>query len=153
LAHALALRTDGSVVAWGANDFGQTNLPPNLTDVTAIAASINTNSNLVGGFAPIQMECDAPDLVIEGEVPRELNGTFYRNGPNPQFAPRGQHHWFGGDGMVHAFTVLDGRVAYRNRWARTIKWKLEHEAGVLVRAGHVLGGLGLKLFQLCLLSR
>ncbi len=23
----------------------------------------------------------------------------------------------------------DGRVSYRNRWARTIKWKIEHEAG------------------------
>jgi len=85
--------------------------------------------NLVGGFAPLQMECDAPDLVIDGEVPRDLNGTFYRNGPNPQFAPRGQHHWFAGDGMVHAFSIHDGRVAYRNRWVRTIKWKTEHEAG------------------------
>ena len=84
--------------------------------------------NLIGGFAPIQMECDAADLVVDGEVPRDLNGTFYRNGPNPQFAPRGQHHWFGGDGMVHAFTVGDGRVAYRNRWARTLKWKTERDA-------------------------
>jgi carotenoid cleavage dioxygenase len=85
--------------------------------------------NLVGGFAPLQMECDAPDLIIDGEVPRDLNGTFYRNGPNPQFAPRGHHHWFAGDGMVHAFTIHDGRVSYRNRWVRTVKWKVEHEAG------------------------
>jgi carotenoid cleavage dioxygenase len=85
--------------------------------------------NLIGGFAPIQMECDAPNLVIDGDVPRDLNGTFFRNGPNPQFAPRGQHHWFAGDGMVHAFTVSDGRVSYRNRWARTVKWKTEQKAG------------------------
>ena len=85
--------------------------------------------NLIGGFAPIQMECDAPNLVIDGDVPRDLNGTFFRNGPNPQFAPRGQHHWFAGDGMVHAFTVSDGRVSYRNRWARTVKWKAEQKAG------------------------
>jgi carotenoid cleavage dioxygenase len=85
--------------------------------------------NLVGGFAPLRMECDAPDLVVEGEVPRELDGTFYRNGPNPQFAPRGSYHWFGGDGMLHAFRIRDGRVAYRNRWVRTVKWKTEHEAG------------------------
>jgi carotenoid cleavage dioxygenase len=85
--------------------------------------------NLVGGYAPIQMECDAPDLIIEGEVPKDLYGTFYRNGPNPQFAPRGDHHWFGGDGMVHAFHIENGKVSYRNRWARTKKWLLEHEAG------------------------
>ena len=85
--------------------------------------------NLVGGFAPLRMECDAPDLVVDGEVPRELNGTFYRNGPNPQFAPRGSYHWFGGDGMLHAFAIRDGRVAYRNRWLRTVKWNTEHDAG------------------------
>ncbi len=62
-------------------------------------------------------------------MPRALRGTFYRNGPNPQFAPRGHHHWFGGDGMIHAFHIEEGRVSYRNRWPRTVKWKLEHEAG------------------------
>ena len=36
-----------------------------------------------GAFAPIHMECEAADLVIEGEVPKDLFGTFYRNGPNP----------------------------------------------------------------------
>ena len=85
--------------------------------------------NLRGGYAPIQMECDAPDLIIEGEVPKDLHGTFFRNGPNPQFAPRGAHHWFGGDGMLHAFHIENGRVSYKNRWARTKKWNLEHEAG------------------------
>ena len=62
-----------------------------------------SHPNLEGGFAPIHMECDAPDLVVEGEVPQELRGAFFRNGPNPQFAPRGEYHWFGGDGMVHGF--------------------------------------------------
>ena len=93
-----------------------------------MASMFPNHPNLIGGFAPLQMECDAPDLIIEGEVPRGLNGTFYRNGPNPQFAPRGAHHWFGGDGMLHAFMIEDGRVAYRNRWVRTIKWQTEHAA-------------------------
>jgi len=84
---------------------------------------------LRGGFAPLQMECDVNDLVIEGEMPKELNGSFYRNGPNPQFAPRGGYHWFSGDGMVHALHVEDGRASYRNRWVRTVKWHKEREAG------------------------
>ncbi len=94
-----------------------------------MARMFPNHPNLVGGFAPLRMECDAPDLVIEGEVPRDLNGTFYRNGANPQFAPRGDHHWFAGDGMVHAFRIENGKVSYRNRWARTVKWKAEHAAG------------------------
>ena len=40
-----------------------------------------------------------------------LNGAFFRNGPNPQFAPRGDYHWFAGDGMIHGFYIHDGKVA------------------------------------------
>ena len=84
---------------------------------------------LRGNFAPIRMEADVPDLIIRGQLPRDLDVTYFRNGPDPQYAPRGQHHWFGGDGMLHRFHIQDGRVGYRNRWVRTVKWKLEHDAG------------------------
>lgn len=84
---------------------------------------------LRGNFAPILMEADAFDLPVTGEIPRELAGTLYRNGPNPQFAPRGRYHWFAGDGMLHAFHIEDGKVSYRNRWLRTPKWQIEHDAG------------------------
>ena len=36
-AHSLALKSDGTVVAWGSNDYGQSNVPAGLTGVTAIA--------------------------------------------------------------------------------------------------------------------
>jgi alpha-tubulin suppressor-like RCC1 family protein len=36
--HGLALKRDGTVVAWGFNDVGQCNVPPGLTNVVAIAA-------------------------------------------------------------------------------------------------------------------
>ena len=61
-----------------------------LDQVAAKAARTN--------LAPIPMECDAPFLKLTGELPRELNGTLYRNGPNPQFEAPGAH-WFVGDGM------------------------------------------------------
>lgn len=35
---ALALRDDGTVVAWGANDFGITNVPPSATNVVSISS-------------------------------------------------------------------------------------------------------------------
>jgi carotenoid cleavage dioxygenase len=84
---------------------------------------------LQGNYAPILFEADAPDLVVRGELPKDLAGTLYRNGPNPQFPPRDRnYHWFIGDGMIHAFHIEDGRVSYRNRWVRTPKWQLEHDA-------------------------
>jgi carotenoid cleavage dioxygenase-like enzyme len=90
-------------------------------------------------IAPIPFECDASFLKVSGELPRELNGTLYRNGPNPQFDVPGAH-WFVGDGMLHAFHLENGRASYRNRWVRTPKWQAEHDAG---RA--LFGGFGRKL--------
>jgi carotenoid cleavage dioxygenase-like enzyme len=89
--------------------------------------------------APIPFEADAAFLKITGELPRELNGTLYRNGPNPQFDAPGAH-WFVGDGMLHAFHLENGVARYRNRWIRTPKWQAEHDAG---RA--LFGGFGRKL--------
>jgi hypothetical protein len=51
--HILALRTDGTVVAWGANSDGQTNVPPGLTNVVAIAAGGDHSLALVGDGPPV----------------------------------------------------------------------------------------------------
>jgi len=85
------------------------------------------NPYLSGNFAPTRSEDDF-DLEIVGEFPTDLAGTYYRNGPNPQFEPRGHYHWFTGDGMIHGFFVQAGKVSYRNRYVRTPKWQLEHAA-------------------------
>jgi carotenoid cleavage dioxygenase-like enzyme len=95
-----------------------------------VNAPVRVNPFLAGNFAPIRSEDDFNDLPLEGKLPRDLCGTFFRTGPNPQFAPRDDmHHWFAGDGMVHAFRVENGKVSYFNRYVRTPKWQLEHEAG------------------------
>ncbi|WP_166306119.1 carotenoid oxygenase family protein [Bradyrhizobium sp. 2S1] len=98
-----------------------------------------TSNAVRTNLAPIPFEADAPFLKITGELPRELNGTLYRNGPNPQFDAPGAH-WFVGDGMLHAFHLENGRASYRNRWVRPPKWQAEHDAG---RA--LYGGFGRKL--------
>jgi carotenoid cleavage dioxygenase-like enzyme len=96
-----------------------------------------TNPMLEGNYAPVGIECDASDLPVIGKIPAGLNGTLFRNGPNPQFAPIDplRHHWFVGDGMVHALTLDEGRASYRNRWVRTAKWKAEHAAGASLTTG------------------
>ncbi|HEY1615030.1 MAG TPA: carotenoid oxygenase family protein, partial [Rhizomicrobium sp.] len=92
-------------------------------------APARINPYLAGNFAPVRSEDDFAELPLTGKFPAALSGTFYRNGPNPQFEPRDAHHWFAGDGMIHAFTLAGGRASYRNRYVRTPKWTLEHEAG------------------------
>ena len=94
----------------------------------------DTNPYLSGSYAPIDDErrCEHEELEILGELPRELNGSYLRNGPNPRFPSSGLHHWFDGDGMVHALRLEDGRATYQNRYVRT-KW-FEREG----KAGHSL---------------
>ncbi len=83
---------------------------------------------LTGNFAPVRRELDADALTVIGEIPRDLDGMFLRNGPNPRFDPEGPYHWFDGDGMIHAVQLSQGRARYRNRWVRTRSWQLEDEA-------------------------
>ena len=88
------------------------------------------NPYLGGNFAPVRSEDDFADLKVVGAIPPELCGSYFRNGPNPQFDPRdSNYHWFAGDGMIHAFTVSNGKVSYRNRYVKTPKWELENAAG------------------------
>jgi carotenoid cleavage dioxygenase len=87
------------------------------------------NPFLRGNYAPWPMEGDIPECEVEGELPDALRGTLYRNGPNPQYPPRGGYHWFDGDAMVHAFSFDAGRCRYRNRWIRTDKLGAERAAG------------------------
>ncbi len=96
--------------------------------------SPSINPYLAGNFAPVRSEDDY-ELEVTGAFPSDLRGAFYRNGPNPQFEPRGHYHWFTGDGMIHAFFVDGGTVAYRNRYVRTPKWQLEHAAGKALFGG------------------
>ena len=84
---------------------------------------------LSNGFEPIRFECDYLDLVVHGEIPKELRGCLYRIGPNPQYAPRGPYNPLLADGMIHALRVDRGCVSYRNRWVRTEQWQRERAAG------------------------
>ncbi|MEH6567702.1 MAG: carotenoid oxygenase family protein [Halioglobus sp.] len=90
---------------------------------------------LQGYYEPLTAECTAPDLIIEGTMPLDLNGTFYRNGPNVQVPPKNDYHFFTGDGMVHAFTFNNGKVSHKNRWARTERFKIEQRTGESLFSG------------------
>ena len=86
--------------------------------------------SFTGFNTPSRIEADIADLVHTGEIPRELDGAFYRVQPDPQFPPRlGDDIAFNGDGMITRFHFHDGQCDFRQRWAKTDKWKLENEAG------------------------
>ncbi|MGH8245169.1 MAG: carotenoid oxygenase family protein, partial [Gammaproteobacteria bacterium] len=78
---------------------------------------------------PRRIEAEVFDLEVDGNLPPELNGTFYRCGPDPRFPPRlGDDININGDGMVTMFRFADGHVDFRSRYVRTEKFKLETAA-------------------------
>ncbi|EFC42714.1 retinal pigment epithelial membrane protein [Naegleria gruberi] len=83
-----------------------------------------------GNFAPIHDELTITKLpIISGEIPKDLNGIYARIGPNPQFNPLYNLHWFEGDGHIHALEFKDGNCSYRNRFVQTEKYLQEKENG------------------------
>ena len=82
-----------------------------------------------GYAAPVRMEADVFDLEIDGEIPRGLNGTFYRNSADHRFPPRlGRDLFLNGDGMIHRVRIADGHADLKTRYVRTEKFKLEARA-------------------------
>ncbi|WP_199322686.1 MULTISPECIES: carotenoid oxygenase family protein [Calothrix] len=101
----------------------------NIISITA------DNPYLSGNFAPVGQEIATDSLPVLGELPPDLSGMFVRNGPNPQWPPIGQYHWFDGDGMLHGVQISAGKATYRNRYVQTQGWKIEREAGKAVWSG------------------
>jgi carotenoid cleavage dioxygenase-like enzyme len=93
------------------------------------------NPYLHGVCAPTVNELSVADLEVSGELPADLVGAYFRNGPNPVHAPKNRYHPFDGDGMVHGVYFRDGAVAYRNRYVQTAALAGELATGRSVSPG------------------
>jgi carotenoid cleavage dioxygenase len=82
------------------------------------ASNVDENAwHLQGNWAPVKEELTVSELEIKGEVPKEINGLYIRNGMNPRSGY--SDHWFFGNGMLHGFNFENGKVSYKNRYVRT----------------------------------
>lgn len=105
------------------------------TDAPSWTAEID-NPYLHGVYSPTTVETQSDSLeVVEGEIPADLFGAYVRNGPNPVFKPRFNHHPFDGDGMIYSVHFKDGKASYRNRWVQTDAHIKEAEEGKAVWPG------------------
>src|SRR3984885_8331249 len=87
---------------------------------------------------------------VEGEIPRDLQGSLYRNGPG--LFERGglrKPHLLDGDGLVQRLSFANGKVHYRNAFVRTPKFIAEEEADAfrfatwsMRRPGGLIANLG-----------
>ncbi|HBB36117.1 MAG TPA: Apocarotenoid-15,15'-oxygenase [Cyanobacteria bacterium UBA8803] len=73
---------------------------------------------------------------IEGEIPVDLQGTLFRNGPGLfALGSHPLHHPFDGDGMICAIAFNQGRAYFRNRFVRTEGFVAEQQAGKILYRG------------------
>ncbi|NJR49347.1 MAG: Apocarotenoid-15,15'-oxygenase [Leptolyngbyaceae cyanobacterium CSU_1_3] len=88
------------------------------------------------GYRSLKQEHDYWIDEVEGEIPPELEGTLYRNGPG-LLDVNGQRiqHPFDGDGMICAIAFKQGRAHFRNRFVRTEGYIAEQEAGKILHRG------------------
>ncbi|KAK9072047.1 hypothetical protein SSX86_008479 [Deinandra increscens subsp. villosa] len=94
-----------------------------------IRVSVDPKHVLSDNFSPVDELPPTACEVIVGTLPSCLDGAYFRNGPNPQFLPRGPYHMFDGDGMLHAIRISNGKASLCSRYVKTYKYSIENEAG------------------------
>lgn len=84
-----------------------------------------------GGSGTNRTEMDLFDCEVEGDWPRDLDGAFYRVGPDPQYPKPAQYAGdipFDGEGHVSMFRIKDGHVDYRTRYAKNARYVAQRDA-------------------------
>ncbi|KAL2424190.1 Resveratrol cleavage oxygenase 1 [Exophiala dermatitidis] len=78
---------------------------------------------------PWRLEGDIFDLEVDGLIPPEIDGTFYRVQPDHRFPPIFEDDiHFNGDGSVTAIRIQNGHADFKQRYVRTERYKAETAA-------------------------
>jgi len=68
-------------------------------------------------FNHVQEEQEQIELEVKGQIPKWIQGSFYRNGPGLlRSSSHSFKHWFDGLAMLHKFDILDGKVLYQSKY-------------------------------------
>ncbi|ETS85697.1 hypothetical protein PFICI_03722 [Pestalotiopsis fici W106-1] len=78
--------------------------------------------------APGRVEGEMADLIVLGEIPKEVDGTFYRMMVDPFYPLMPGNPPVEGDGNISAFRIHDGKVDLKIRYVDTERLRLERAA-------------------------
>ncbi|PKA50879.1 9-cis-epoxycarotenoid dioxygenase NCED1, chloroplastic [Apostasia shenzhenica] len=96
----------------------------------ALPKTIDPAIQIAGNFAPVGDHHPRQNLrVVHGRIPASIDGVYVRNGANPLFSPVAGHHFFDGDGMIHAVRIAGSRASYACRFTETERFRQELSHG------------------------
>jgi all-trans-8'-apo-beta-carotenal 15,15'-oxygenase len=88
------------------------------------------------GYRSQKQEYDYQITEIEGQIPTDLTGTLFRNGPGLlDINDESVRHPFDGDGMICRITFQDGKAHFLNRFVQTEAYLAEQIAGKFLYRG------------------
>jgi carotenoid cleavage dioxygenase-like enzyme len=89
-------------------------------------------ANAGNGPRLFRAEIDVRDCEVEGTIPSDLNGAFYRVGPDAQYPLAPGNIPFDGEGHVSMFRIKNGRVDYKTRFVKNQRWEAQDKAGKIL---------------------
>lgn len=103
---------------------------PTTETRTAANRSAYTVEDWCGGYRSQPEEFSYEIDQIEGEIPADLEGTLFRNGPGLlDINGYPVKHPFDGDGLINSIAFRSGRAFFRSRFVRTEGYVAEQAAG------------------------
>jgi len=80
-------------------------------------------------YKPSRFEGEVFDLEVDGQLPTDIDGTFFSVAPDAAFPPmREDDIFFNGDGAVSAFRFGGGHVDFQRRYVRTQRLEAQRAA-------------------------
>ncbi|KAI4600392.1 hypothetical protein KJ359_000746 [Pestalotiopsis sp. 9143b] len=80
-------------------------------------------------FPQGRFECELDEVIVFGDIPKGISGTWYRILVDPHFCPQEGIPFVDGDGHVCAFRIQDGKMSMKIKYVHTERWLLERKAG------------------------
>lgn len=96
-----------------------------------MAGGFPDHPNYAGLNRPVGEQYDVADLTVEGVIPAEVQGVFFRAVPDPAFPPflDDSGAVLSGDGMISAIRFEGGSVSTHMRYVNTARHAAEVAAG------------------------
>jgi carotenoid cleavage dioxygenase-like enzyme len=130
----------GAVTGLGLAAMAAESVAQNAAPAPAPAPDAQRQSQIEQNYGPpptrlprlFRAELDVGDCEVEGKIPADLDGAFYRTGPDAQYPLQAGNIPFDGEGHVSMFRIKNGRVDFRSRFVRNERYLAQEKAGKIL---------------------